>query len=143
VAKRTRGSRTAPNRPGARPAAARPANTPRRVTARPVSAPLAPAQPMPSEVGASILTTGADAVAPAGAEAVAPMATPRGSAAIARSTPGRPKIKPNSLLAVKAETEYVYVGRDLRRIVTVGATLFGILLVLWVVLVVLGLSGLY
>lgn len=57
--------------------------------------------------------------------------------------PGRVKVKPNSLLAARAETEYVYVGKDLRRIVMVGASLFGVLILLWIVLVVLGLSGLY
>jgi len=90
---------------------------------------------MPSEVGASILTTDATAAA---------VATPAQAApAVARSTPGRPKVKPNSLLAAKAETEYVYVGRDLRRIATVGASLFGVLIALWLVLVVLGVSSLY
>ncbi len=65
------------------------------------------------------------------------------TAAISRSLPGRIKVKPNSLLAARAETEYVYVGRDLRRIVIVGAGMFGTLIVLWILLVVLGLSGLY
>jgi hypothetical protein len=53
------------------------------------------------------------------------------------------KVKANSLLAARAQTEYVYVGQDLRRIVLVGAMLFGILLALWIVLVILGVSGLY
>jgi hypothetical protein len=65
------------------------------------------------------------------------------AAAITRSTPGRVKVKPNSLLAAKAATEYVYVGQDLRRIALVGAGLFGVLLLLWLLLVVLGLSGIY
>lgn len=68
---------------------------------------------------------------------------PADPAAIARSMPGRMKVKPNSLLAAKAATEYVYVGQDLRRIAVVGASLFGVLLLLWVLLVVLGLSGIY
>jgi hypothetical protein len=63
--------------------------------------------------------------------------------AILRSTPGRVKVKANSLLAARAQTEYVYVGQDLRRILIVGALLFGILLALWIVLVILGVSGLY
>lgn len=62
---------------------------------------------------------------------------------ISRSLPGRIKVKPNSLLAARASTEYVYVGRDLRRIVIVGAAMFGTLILLWILLVVLGLSGLY
>jgi hypothetical protein len=70
-------------------------------------------------------------------------ATPTASAAYSRSTPGRLKVKPNSLLAGKADTEYVYVRQDLRRIAIVGASLFGVLILLWLLLVVLGLSGLY
>ncbi len=62
---------------------------------------------------------------------------------IRRSTPGRVKMKPNSLLAARAETEYVYVGQDLRRIAVVGASLFGVLLLLWVLLVIVGLFGIY
>jgi hypothetical protein len=132
VAKRTRVARTAPHRPGTRPVGARgAAAAPRRPDATPigrtVSAPLAPAQPLPSEVQASAL--------------VETQGQPGGP--ILRSTPGRLKVKPNSLLAARAQTEYVYVGQDLRRIVTVGAILFGILLALWIVLVLLGMSGLY
>jgi hypothetical protein len=63
--------------------------------------------------------------------------------AISRSTPGRLKVKANSLLASRAQTEYVYVGQDLRRIVVVGAILFAILFGLWILLVLLGMSGLY
>ncbi len=91
---------------------------------------------MPSEVQATTLIT-TDQAEPIRAE------TPADAAAVARSTPGRVKVKPNSLLAAKAATEYVYVGQDLRRIALVGASLFGILLLLWIVLVVLGLSGIY
>ena len=93
---------------------------------------------MPSQLeAAAIIAEGAE---PAPPSAVAALTD---SAAIARSTPGRVKVKANSLLAAKAATEYVYVGQDLRRIAIVGASLFGVLLLLWVVLVVLGLSGLY
>jgi hypothetical protein len=56
---------------------------------------------------------------------------------------GRPKVKANSVLAARAAEEYVYVGKDLRRIVTIAVALTGVLLVLWVLLVVLNLSGLY
>ena len=38
-----------------------------------------------------------------------------------------------SSLAVAASNEYAYVARDVRRIVTVGGTLVGVLAVLWVV----------
>jgi hypothetical protein len=134
VAKRTR-VKTVANRPGARPATSRPGG-PRPSTPRAVSAPLAPAQPMQSQVDAAALIR-TDRGMTGATEAVAD------GGAIARSTPGRVKVKPNSLLAAKAATEYVYVGQDLRRIAIVGASLFGILLLLWIVLVVLGLSGLY
>jgi hypothetical protein len=92
---------------------------------------------MPSEVveATTLITT--DRSVPIRAE------TQADAAAIARSTPGRVKVKPNSLLAAKAATEYVYVGQDLRRIAIVGASLFGVLILLWIVLVVLGLSGIY
>ena len=62
---------------------------------------------------------------------------------IRRSTPGRLKVKPNSLLAARAETEYIYVGQDLRKIAVVAAALFGVLLVLWLLLVIVGLFGIY
>ena len=132
MAKRTR-VKTMSSRPGARPASSRP-NTLR--APRAVSAPLAPAQPMPSEVEATNLIV-TDRSVPTIA------ATQADAAAIARSTPGRVKVKPNSLLAAKAATEYVYVGQDLRRIAIVGASLFGVLLALWILLVVLGLAGIY
>lgn len=96
-----------------------------------MTAPLAPSQPLPAEVDAQQLVTD-------------PPALSSGElAAVPRSTPGRQKIKANSLLAAKATTEYVYVGQDLRRIAIVGLSLFGTLIALWIVLVVLGLSGLY
>jgi hypothetical protein len=56
---------------------------------------------------------------------------------VARSTPGRARTKPGSLLAVRAAAEYIYVGQDLRRIGIVAVLLFGILLVLWVLLIML------
>ena len=54
-----------------------------------------------------------------------------------RASAGRgPSPRTSSLLAAKAATEYVYVAQDVRRIVAVGALLFGIMLVLWVLIVV-------
>ena len=131
MAKRTRVTRSASARPGTRVASTKGQATPRRdaVAPRPVSAPLAPAQPLASAVGAASLVD------------VQPGSAPQ--AGISRSLPGRIKVKPNSLLAARAETEYVYVGRDLRRIAIVGAGMFGTLILLWILLVVLGLSGLY
>ena len=78
-------------------------------------------------------------------DATALVETPPTTAAagFTRSTPGRVKIKANSLLAARAETEYVYVGRDLRKIVIVGAGMFATLFALWILLVVFRLSNLY
>ena len=47
------------------------------------------------------------------------------------------RIKPGSVLAARAATEYVYVAQDFRRIVLVAGVLIGFLFVLWVLLVVL------
>ena len=45
-------------------------------------------------------------------------------------------VKPGSMLAVKAATEYVYVAQDMRRILFVAAALFGVLVVAWLFVVV-------
>src|SRR5881396_826597 len=84
VAKRTR-VKTATNRPGARPASSRP-NSLRTAAPRPVSAPLAPAQPMPSEVEATALIITDRSIS------VRTDAPSGDAAAIARSTPGRLKV---------------------------------------------------
>lgn len=47
----------------------------------------------------------------------------------------RPRAKPGSLLAARAATEYVYVSQDLKRISVVGALLFGVLFLLWLLIV--------
>ena len=49
----------------------------------------------------------------------------------------RSRVKPGSLLAAKAATEYVYVAKDMRRILVVAALLAGVMLILWVLLVVM------
>lgn len=135
MAKRTRGTRAAPHRPGQRVASSRP----------PSSRP-----PTSTATSSAVATTAPDAsgdlvvqqALAAEAASVAPSASVAASD-IRRSTPGRVKMKPNSLLAARAETEYVYVGQDLRRIAVVAAGLFGVLLLLWVLLVVVGLFGIY
>lgn len=45
-----------------------------------------------------------------------------------------------SPLAVAAANEYAYVARDVRRVVTVGGSLVGLLLGLWVVVQVTGIA---
>jgi hypothetical protein len=47
------------------------------------------------------------------------------------------RIKPGSVLAARAATEYVYVAQDFRRILVVAGVLIGLLFVLWVLVVVL------
>lgn len=49
----------------------------------------------------------------------------------------RPRVKPGSLLAARAATEYVYVTHDLKRISLLGVVLFGTLLLLWLLIVAL------
>jgi hypothetical protein len=56
---------------------------------------------------------------------------------VARTTHSRHRTKPNSLLASRAATEYVYVAQDLRRILAVAGLLFGVLILLWLVVVML------
>ena len=47
------------------------------------------------------------------------------------------RIKPGSVLAARAATEYVYVAQDMRRILLVAGGLIGLLFVLWLLLVVM------
>jgi hypothetical protein len=56
---------------------------------------------------------------------------------VERSLPMRTRMKPGSILAAKAATEYVYVAQDMRRILFVAALLFGTLIILWMALVVM------
>jgi hypothetical protein len=49
----------------------------------------------------------------------------------------RQRAKPGSLLAARAATEYVYVAKDLRRILIVAGLLIAVMFVLWLLLIVL------
>jgi hypothetical protein len=49
-----------------------------------------------------------------------------------------PRTRTGSLLAIRGEQEYAYVVRDVRRIVTVGGSLLGVLIVLYVLIEVVG-----
>lgn len=126
MSKRTRG-RPVQRRPGTRPAAAR-ATGPRLT---------APA-PRPSD-GPSEIRADADA-APSPRTLVT---AGTGTVPAARSIHHRARAKPGSILAERAATEYVYVAQDLRRIAVVAGLLIGILLLLWVILVIMGVSPLY
>jgi hypothetical protein len=51
-----------------------------------------------------------------------------------------PVVRSGSSLAVAAANEYAYVARDVRRVTIVGGSLFGLLIALWVVVQVTGIS---
>jgi hypothetical protein len=55
----------------------------------------------------------------------------------ARTARQHQRVKAGSLLAARAATEYVYVAKDMRRILLVAVLLVGVMLVLWLMLVVL------
>jgi hypothetical protein len=138
VAKRTRGvTPTSAYRPGQAPARKSLAST---SSPRPGSQPPAAipgAAPRPSELDASVVL--ADPT-----PASAPVdVTPGRPAPVVSHQRGRIKVKPNSVLAARAAQEYVYVGEDLRHIVRVAGLLFGLLLLMWLVIVVANVFGLY
>jgi hypothetical protein len=56
---------------------------------------------------------------------------------------GHLKVKPTSALAARAAQEYVYVGEDLRHIAKVGITMLVLMIVLWLVIVVANVFGIY
>jgi len=118
MAKRSRGTSRPPShhRPGTRPAAARPRT---QADARPVS------QLETAEIVAEDIVENRPAAAATELEHNA------------ARTYQHHRVKPGSLLAAKAATEYVYVAQDLRRIVIVAALLFGILFALWLLIVVM------
>jgi len=115
-----RGStRTQHRRPGTRQASSRPPRRGRETSDRPED--LAAPVPVAQETGS-------------GSEA-APVER---HAASARPTPqARQRVKPGSLLAARAATEYVYVTQDLKRITLVGGLIFATLIGLWLLIVVM------
>jgi len=116
VSKRTRGAhRTPGHRPGQR---GRPDGRTHLAPAEPTSAGV-------SEVAAGAPPpTVAESASPAAANAM------RGG-----------RVRPNSLLAVRAAEEYVYVAQDIRRIAVVALGLFGLLFAIWIALELLGIPG--
>lgn len=118
MTKKVRGTARAHHRPGTRPPTERPKD-PRR-------------SPAPIERPSQLEVAGvaADDVVEDRPAAAAVLD------AAARSHP-RHRVKAGSLLATRAATEYVYVAKDMRRILFVAALLLSIMLVLWVLLVVM------
>jgi hypothetical protein len=56
---------------------------------------------------------------------------------------GHVKVKPTSALAARAAQEYVYVGEDLRRIARVSIAMLALMVVLWLIIVVANVFGIY
>jgi len=118
MTKRVRGAARTHRRPGARPASERGA------TARRRPAEIAPTSQLEAAPEAAELV-----VEERPAEAAAAESTVRSHA--------RHRVKAGSLLAARAATEYVYVAKDMRRILIVASLLIAVMLVLWLLLVVM------
>jgi hypothetical protein len=145
VAKRTRGvGSTSAYRPGQAPTR-RPAPTtsgsPRPGVQPPAAIP--GAAPRPSASEASLVITGLpeETHTAVATTAVANTHPPMG--AVHSHQRGHVKVKPTSALAARASQEYVYVGEDLRHIAKVGITLSVVMIVLWLVVVVANVFGIY
>jgi len=135
MAKRARGTTTRPGqrrpiqRPAARPgAAARPSSA-----AAPATTPVAPASASltPEEEARAAQLEAAIVAEERQAE--------QGRRARTERTTAEPAVRA-SPLAVAAANEYAYVARDVRRVATVGGSLVAVLLALWVVVQVTGIS---
>ncbi len=87
-----------------------------------------------AELEATIVA--ADQASQAGATRAIPRARPAEPGAVPQRRPGG-----SGRLAAEAAEEYRYVSRDVRRIAVVGGSMFGILAVLYVVLIVAGVAG--
>jgi len=136
MAKRARGTTT---RPGQRRPMQRPAAKPGTPAARPTStvgsaAPIAsrPASLTPEEETRAATLEAAIVAEERQAEDARRNRAQRNSADV----PGRA----SSPLAVAAANEYAYVARDVRRVALVGGTLVALLLILWVVTQVTGVT---
>ena len=139
VAKRTRGVQpTSAYRPGQAPAKkSLPTTSSQRPGAQPPAA-IPGAAPRPSDLDAAIVLTDSAAAATPNVAT----AGPRPSRVVSHQR-GHVKMKPNSVLAARAAEEYVYVGEDLRHIAVVAVSLFAVLILLWLILVVANVFGIY
>ena len=137
MAKRARGTTT---RPGQRPRLQRPAARPSTPAPRPTSA--SAAEPRAATTGSAALTPEEEARAAQLEAAI--VAEERQAEETRRNRSQRaaaePVMRSNSPLAVAAANEYAYVARDVRRVAIVGGSLVGLLLALWVVTQVTGLT---
>jgi hypothetical protein len=118
MSKKVRSAARTQRRPGSRPTTNRGTNVRR------------PPSPVPASQLEAAEIVAEDIVEARPAEAAAVLD------ANARMHP-RSRVKPGSLLAAKAATEYVYVAKDMRRILIVAALLAAVMLTLWLLLVVM------
>lgn len=133
MAKRARGTTT---RPGQRRPIQRPASRPASPSPRPAStsadtATIRPASLTPEEEARAAQLEAAIVAEERQAEEARRGRTQRAPEAAVRST---------SPLAAAAANEYAYVARDVRRVAIVGGSLVGLLLALWVVTQVPGVT---
>lgn len=134
MAKRARGTTTRPGqrRPIQRPAA-RPGSAPARPSsAAPTATPVAPAASLTPEEEARAAQLEAAILAEE-------RQAEQGRRARATRSTAEPVVRA-STLAVSAANEYAYVARDVRRLARVGGSLVAVLLALWVVVQVTGIS---
>jgi hypothetical protein len=135
MAKRARGTTT---RPGQRRPIQRPAGRPGSPAVRP-SATTAPA----SETAQRPASLTPEEEARAAELEAAILAEERQAETGRRNRAQRGAVEPvirTSTLAVAAANEYAYVARDVRRVALVGGSLVGLLLALWVVVQVTGIT---
>lgn len=137
MAKRARGTTT---RPGQRRPIQRPAARPGSPAARPGSTAAAESQvaaPRPAS-----LTAEEEARAAQLEAAIVAQERQAEEGRRNRSQRSAPDVavRASSPLATAAANEYAYVARDVRRVAIVGGTLVGLLLALWVVVQVTGVS---
>lgn len=137
MAKRARGTTTRPGqrrpmqRPATRPASAAPRPSATSATGTDVAA-TRPASLTPEEEARAAELEAAIVAEERQAE--------QGRRARAQRTDVEPVVRSSSSLAVAAANEYAYVARDVRRVTIVGGSLFGLLVALWVVVQVTGIS---
>ena len=142
MAKRARGTTTRPGqrrpmqRPAARPGSPGVRQGPAATTGSAATTVPEVAAPRPASLTAEELTRAAELEAAIVAQERQAEAGRRQSQ---RSAP-EVVVRASSPLATAAANEYAYVARDVRRVAIVGGTLVGLLLALWVVVQVTGIS---
>ena len=136
MAKRARGT---PTRPGQRRPIQRPAARPSSAGVRPAAA--TPGGELATPRSASLTPEEEARAAQLEAAIVAEerQAEVNRRGRTQRATP-EPVVRSSSPLAVAAANEYAYVARDVRRVAAVGGSLIGLLIVLWVVTQVTGVT---